>query len=770
MNPLTPDFANTPASAQRPDFNYTPAVAQAQPVVSIITPYYNTGEIFFETAESILRQSLQQWEWLIVNDGSDQPEALNILNQFRGQDSRTRVIDLANNRGLPAARNAGIRQASADLVFFLDSDDLIEPTALEKMAWCLESYPEFGFCKGFTVWFGAQQHLNTSTFDAGELFLNRNMVTITAMVRRKLALSHGGFDESLVTGLEDWDFWLKQASHGHWGRTIPEPMDWFRRRQLHSDRWSAWTQKGVQAMRQELRRRYPDLYTRGFPPPAERPMTAFAAVRDEVPFANKLAKESNRLLLVIPWMAMGGAEKFDLDLITQLRRRGYEVSIATTLPTNYPWYRAFAGLTPDIFILPHFLRLNDYPRFLVYLIQSRQIDAVLLSNSELGYRLLPYLRSRCPNVAFVDFCHMEEEDWRRGGYPRQALAYQEVLDLNLVSSEHLREWMIDRGANPSQIEVCYTNVDTELLVPDHGLRSRVRGEMGISPDLAVILHAGRLCAQKQPRVLAEVLRELRARGLGFMCLVAGDGEERKWLSSYLRRQRLECQVRLLGAVSNERLHELLAASDILFLPSKMEGISLTIYEAMAMGVVPVSADVGGQRELVTPECGVLIAHTGGQEEVQAYADALQSLIWNSELRDSMGTSARNRVLSSFRIEQMGDRMDVLLDKARQQRRLDLRPQLGPGLALEYAVLAVEYARLCHGIAGLWKYQELEARLQRSIAILSPWAMRFSRVARVPRTALRSGLYRLRRLARLLKDGIWIVGHKVKVRVLNLKES
>src|SRR5262245_49821275 len=97
--------------------------ALAPPAVSIITPYYNTGPLFYETVESVLRQSLQQWEWVIVNDGSDDREALRTLLPLRSADSRIRVLDQPN-RGLAAARNAGAAASTAPLLFFLDSDDL----------------------------------------------------------------------------------------------------------------------------------------------------------------------------------------------------------------------------------------------------------------------------------------------------------------------------------------------------------------------------------------------------------------------------------------------------------------------------------------------------------------------------------------------------------------------------------------------------------------------------------------------------------------------
>ena len=120
-------------------------------------------------------------------------------------------------------------------------------------------------------------------------------------------------------------------------------------------------------------------------------------------------------------MTLGGADKFNLDLLGQLTGRGWEVTCATTLQGDHSWMPEFSGLTPDIFAMPHFLEAADYPRFLSYLIQSRQIDTVLISNSLIGYQLLPFLRSQFPEVTILDYCHMEDQEWLDGGYPRLSL-------------------------------------------------------------------------------------------------------------------------------------------------------------------------------------------------------------------------------------------------------------------------------------------------------------------------------------------------------------
>jgi glycosyltransferase involved in cell wall biosynthesis/GT2 family glycosyltransferase len=682
------------------------------PCVTIVTPFYNTGPIFHETARSVLQQSLQQWEWLIVNDGSTDPASLSILEGYRSSDPRIWVIDLGTNRGPSAARNTGFQKARASYVIQLDSDNLLELTAIEKWLWFLESYPEFAFVKGYSVGFAAQEYLWQEGFHNGSAFLEENFVDATSAIRQSVHATAGGYDEAIREGLEDWDFWLRCASSGHWGGTVPEYLDWYRRRPTHSERWANWDNaERQQAFRARLHQRYPALWSGGFPRIRLRHQQPLDTVPQTLPWENRLRKDKRRLLLLVPWLTCGGADKFNLDALEQLTRRGWEVSVATTLLGDSSWLPHFARYTPDIFILPHFLRLVDYPRFLRYLIQSRQVEVVLIANSEFGYLLLPYLRAYFPGVAFLDYCHIEEEYWKNGGYPRMAVEYQELLDLNVVSSEHLKEWMIRQGAESQRIQVCSTNIDSDLWRPNPERRAAVRQELGFHDMLPVVLYAGRVCAQKQPRVFAQTMLRLRQRGAQFAALAAGNGPDLEWLRAVVRKQRMGEQIRLLGAVSNERMRELMVAADIFFLPSQWEGIALSIYEAMACGLAVVGADVGGQRELVTPECGVLVSCSDEATEAERYAEVLAGLLQDPRHRQAMGRAGRERVSAHFRLEQMGERMAWLLQEAVRLHTAQPRPVPGLGLGRACATQVVEHLRLAAVTDWLWLERERQGGLE-----------------------------------------------------------
>jgi glycosyltransferase involved in cell wall biosynthesis/GT2 family glycosyltransferase len=718
--PAAPDYLNTPVHPLRPGYSYKQAAGLSlQPAVTVVTPFHNPGPVFAETVQAVLQQSCQNFEWIIVNDGSSDPDSLSMLAELERQEARVRVIHQPS-QGPAAARNRAVQSARADYVFQIDSDDLVEPTFVEKCLWALESYPEFSFCNAHSIGFAEQTYLWPRGFEIGPGFLQENQVPPLAVIRKSAHLAAGGYDESIRCGHEDWDYWLNLAAHGYWGYTIPEYLVWYRRRTASSVDETQSDLEKHNKFRDFLHRKYAALLNGQFPGPQPQPHLPYATVSTTQPYQNFIAKPGHitRILMLLPWLVVGGADTVNLDLAEQFTARNYEITICTTLPSDNPWLAEFARFTPDIFNLPNFLRTVDFPRFLLYLIHSRQIDLMIISNSYLGYQLLPFLRAHCPQVAFVDYIHIEEEYWKNGGYPRAGVGYQELLDLNIVSTHHLKEWMVGQGGDPTRIEVCHTNIDPTRWNPANFSSAEIRKELGVTGDMPLILYAGRICEQKRPRLFAEVIRRLaHVEKLNFTCLVVGDGEDLPFLQEFVQEYHLKPYVRFLGIVTLERFQELLVAADIFFLPSKMEGISVALFEAMAMQTVSVGAEVGGQRELVTPECGFLIPR--GENELQEYVSVLKRLIESPELRASMGQAGRRRIVEHFTIERMAERMVELLNRAQELSHVSPRLAVGKGLGLECATLAVEYTRLEKLADGLWaehqiwyhKYEAAQGQLQ-----------------------------------------------------------
>ena len=101
------------------------------PKFSIIIPVYNVEPYLRNCLDSVLAQTYADWEAICINDGSTDG-SLAILKEYTANDSRFQIID-QSNKGLSAARNAGIREAKGEYIFLLDSDDWTVPDALERL-------------------------------------------------------------------------------------------------------------------------------------------------------------------------------------------------------------------------------------------------------------------------------------------------------------------------------------------------------------------------------------------------------------------------------------------------------------------------------------------------------------------------------------------------------------------------------------------------------------------------------------------------------------
>jgi glycosyltransferase involved in cell wall biosynthesis len=699
INYLSPDFTDLPGRRIVPRNYKRSTVACGHIDISIITPYYNTEEFFVETFVSLQAQSLQNWEWIIVDDGSPDRESVMRLDDVAKRDERIKVIRQVNG-GTASARNTGFYNSRGRYICLLDHDDMIEPTYLEKCAWFLDSNHEFAFCNSYSVVFGEQNFLWTTGFERGKGFLQANSGPPISVVRRTAYAECGGFDESIRVLYEDWDFWLAMAKVGYWGYTIQEFLQWYRK--LGSGRYEQILQSGFvnDEFAKIMQKKYDGL-DKHFPEPVRRHPQPYETIEMAALVTNPLVtnQSGRRVMFIVSWMVTGGADRVNLDLIEGLTSKGHDVTICATLLADHLWEHQFSRFTPDIFVLPNILHASDYPRFLAYLIQSRQIDTVVITGSTIGYHLLPYLRSVSPGVAFIDLCHVEEPHWLNGGHPRFGVGYQDALDLNIVISQYLAKWMQGRGADGTRIRVMYASIRLAQATRLAEVRDQIRAELNIPADMPVIVFAGRICEQKRPEMLAEILKAVRDQGLIFHSLIIGDGELRGQLEESLRLYHLTANVQMLGSVSHQRCIDLIVASDILLMPSLYEGISIVLMEAMAAGVVPVVANVGGTEELVSPDAGVLIPH--GANELQEYLDAIRHLLSNSAELQQMSKRCKVLAASKLSWEGMIDNFLALLDEAHQLRVDHPRYPISPSFGRELASLSLECKRLGEAADWLW---------------------------------------------------------------------
>lgn len=173
--------------------------------VSVIIPCYNHGKYINETVQSVLDQTYDNLQIIIVDDGSSDIETINVLKKIK---SDKITVYFNENHGVSYARNYAIEKSHGDYIFPLDADDTIEPTYIEQAVKILDDNSDIGvvYCKA--NFFGDKTGLwNQDVFSFKEMLL-KNLIFVSSLFRKKHWKDFGGFNENMTDGLEDYDFWL----------------------------------------------------------------------------------------------------------------------------------------------------------------------------------------------------------------------------------------------------------------------------------------------------------------------------------------------------------------------------------------------------------------------------------------------------------------------------------------------------------------------------------------------------------------------------------
>jgi GT2 family glycosyltransferase len=190
-------------------------------------PCFNHGAFIAEAVESVLAQTFQDFEIIVVDDGSTEPATRDVLLRLGGP--RTTVLTTPN-RGLPAARNHAALHASGEFYCAVDADDKLATTWFEKAVHVLDERPDVSFVSHWLETFGDERWTWTPERCDLPSLLARNAVNGAALVRRGAFESAGGYDETMREGCEDWDFWLRLVERGFHGTIVPEVLFYYRRR------------------------------------------------------------------------------------------------------------------------------------------------------------------------------------------------------------------------------------------------------------------------------------------------------------------------------------------------------------------------------------------------------------------------------------------------------------------------------------------------------------------------------------------------------------
>jgi glycosyltransferase involved in cell wall biosynthesis len=207
-------------------------------LVTIVIPCFNYGHFLPETLESVVNQSYDRWECIVVDDGStDDTEA--VVRPYVRADSRFQYL-YQHNRGLSAARNSGISVGRGEYFQFLDADDLIEPRKLERHVRYLEEHGDVGIVYSPVRYFttARKQDRKYSIREPDEPWMPKtsgrgepvlaalakgNVMAVNCPLVRTSTITRAGRFSERLKALEDWDYWIQCAAQGARFQYLDEP-------------------------------------------------------------------------------------------------------------------------------------------------------------------------------------------------------------------------------------------------------------------------------------------------------------------------------------------------------------------------------------------------------------------------------------------------------------------------------------------------------------------------------------------------------------------
>lgn len=617
-----------------------------QPLVSVIIPCFNYGRFVEAAIDSVLAQTVENIEIIVVDGGSTDGATRELLSGLR----RPRMqVFLRNGRHLVGSnRNFGIKRARGRYVCCLDADDTLAPTYLEKALFFLETY---GYdCVSTAIRFDGAREGTVGILEFPDLtaMTQGNHMHTCAVFRRFFWEVSGGFHD---TGLgvehvaEDWDFWLRLASEGARLRNIAgEAL--FNYRIHESGSLSSTNVRSILEQRKAILKRNRNRVNverrRLSLKQAERAMRCVqpGGVLAEV-MARRYEERPPCLLIALPFLLVGGAERLLSTLSGCFAKAGWRVVIVTTLQQDsgdgdsIDW---FTEHTPEVYRLPAFLRPSEWNDFLDYVIDTRLPDCLLLAGSRYMYERLAALRGRLPSMAVVDLL------FNTVGHVDSHCEFRGQISSVIAENKQVEEWLCSIGWPVECINRVDSGVDTDRYAPRP--RDQLwRTQWGIGEGDLVVGYSGRMSEEKAPDVFVEIAR-LCAHEPRLNFLITGGGP----LGAEIKSQAVTVgsgRMHYLGIVDD--VEAIIAQYDVLVLPSRFDGRPQVVLEALSMGVPVIASDVGGLSELVNNSVTGFLCPPA---DARTFANHLLDLAANRSRLDAMKCAAREFAIAKLGVTRM----------------------------------------------------------------------------------------------------------------------
>jgi glycosyltransferase involved in cell wall biosynthesis len=605
------------------------------PLVSVVIPCFNYGAYVADAIESVLKQTFQNFELIVIEGGSTDGVTPQRLRELELVYPRVTFVFRSESHLAGDNRNFGIQLARGRYICCLDADDALRPTYLEVAVFLAERYG-YDLVYPSVQCFG-QSEISWLLVDASfPEIAAENQVSTVALLRKAAWETVGGFRDWGKGGdyvFEDWDFWLRIVGGGFRAKAIREPLMLYR---VHGSSLTTVSRSDREHHRQAIANANRALFESPPRPPREAEVVNTWANLGPVP-----SPGSKSLLLALPFLSIGGAEKLLFTLVQGLVERGYHVSIITTIvlpDTMKKDNGLFDPLTASVYHLPElFPDSRFWPEFIHYLLRRYAVRTLLMAGCEFVYHMLPDIDRHFPDVRVID------QLFNDTGHIANNRYYKGLIDLNIVPSQALANTLIDNcGEDPEKVKIIPHGVaadvptyrDSAGIPSGSGLPARSAGKFLVS-------FFGRLSEEKSPRTFVEIARRLSSHADIDFCLT-GEGPERAAVLELISRYRLEERIFAPGFVPDVR--PLIAASDVVVVPSRLDGMPLIVLESQMFGKPVVGSAVGSLPEMIADGLTGFLCPVN---DVAAFCARIEELHAAPGLCRQMGERARAAAVGRY---------------------------------------------------------------------------------------------------------------------------
>lgn len=639
---------------------------EKEPIISVIIPFYNDKKYIEQSVNCILNQTFPYYEILIIDDGSKDEESLKKLEEVSKIDKRIRVFH-KSNEGLAATRDYGATKSSktCKYLMFIDSDDLLEPTFMECAYWTLETNKDAAWAYSDSIGFESQIYTWNKWFDSEKMKKVNELLAISMVRKSDFNRVNGyGLREKAIN--EDWNFWLKLLGHDRYPIHMSFYGMWYRRKETGELKNASKNQKRtleiIEGTASKITKRVNAIQYPKYD-------YNYDLLSDKIDIITPKCVDNNKIniLMILPWMITGGADRFVLDLVSNLDKNKFEITILTTEPNKNVLRQQFEE-NATVYDLTSFLSQKYWLSFINYIIEKNNINLIFNTNSKFGYSILPYLKSKNPNIPIIDYIHMEEWYNKNGGYSRYSSMMASVIDKTLTCNENSKNILKEHfGRNSKEIETVYIGVDEEKFNPNKFNKNELLEKYGLQNEKKYILsYICRISEQKRPILLLEIIKKIKQKRNDFLILVVGNGNLLEKMKKKASEMGILENIKFLGNI--EKTEEIYAISDATINCSIKEGLALTSYESLSMRVPVISANVGGQKELITEDVGVIVTCMQDEKaiysedydlnEINDYVVGIDNVLNNLE---KYKENCRNRILDKFTSKNMINKMTEIFE-------------------------------------------------------------------------------------------------------------